>query len=271
MGINNKTIVFVGSGNMAQSIIAVMIKAAIVNPENIICNDIVQIKLDLLKEKYGVLVSSDKRESVSKADMIFLAVKPQNMPQLLEEVKPFIKLGALVISIAAGISTKYIEETLGGKVSVVRVMPNTPVLVGCGASALCGGKFACDENLKDVKDIFEGAGIARIMSEDKFDAITALSGSGPAYVFYLCELMREAGAKLGLDVEIAADFAVQTVFGAGQMLAQTSIDAADLRRNVTSPNGTTQAALEYFKSQNLSDIVFAAMQAAVRRSKEFGR
>lgn len=271
MKISKKTILFIGSGNMAQSIIAGMIKSGIVNPENIVCNDIVQSKLDSLKEKYGVSVACDKKEALLIADIIFLAVKPQNMRESLEEIKPFIKKHAVVISIAAGITTKFIEDVLGTLPAVVRAMPNTPALVGLGATALCSGKHARDEDIQTAKDIFSSIGILHVMTEEKFDAVTALSGSGPAYVFYLCELMQQAGEKLGLDKDIAKDFAVRTVYGAGEMLAKTGMDAADLRQNVTSPNGTTQAALEYFKTQNLSETVFKAMEQAARRSKELSK
>jgi pyrroline-5-carboxylate reductase len=270
MGINKK-IAFIGSGNMAQSIISGAVKAAIVNPENIICNDIVQDKLDLLKKEYGVSVFADKKEAVSKADVIFLAVKPQNMLQVICEIKPFVRKGYLIISIAAGITTKFIEETLGMEIAVVRAMPNTPALMGAGAAALCAGRFSSDGDLQTAREIFSAVGILRVISEKEFDAVTALSGSGPAYVFYLCELMQQAGEKLGLDVQTAKDFAVQTVYGAGKMLAKTGIDAQTLRQNVTSPNGTTQAALEYFKSHNLSDTVFEAMRQAVLRSKELSK
>jgi pyrroline-5-carboxylate reductase len=267
----NKNIAFIGSGNMAQSIIAGMIKAAIVNPENIICNDIIQNKLDLLKNKYGVTVSPDKKEAVSKAGIIFLAVKPQNIRQSIEEIKPFINKESLIISIAAGITTKFIEEIFDLKIAVVRAMPNTPALMGAGVTALCGGSFASENDLRTAREIFSAVGIFQVMAEENFDAVTALSGSGPAYVFYLCELMQQAGEKLGLDVQTAKDFAVQTVYGAGKMLSETGFDAQTLRQNVTSPNGTTQAALEYFKSHNLSDTVFEAMRQAAHRSKELSK
>ncbi|MCL1972912.1 MAG: pyrroline-5-carboxylate reductase [Endomicrobia bacterium] len=270
---HDKVITFVGAGNMAQAIISAMLNAdlRLARPKKIICNDIMQEKLDAIKDKYGIYVSADKSEAVSEADIIFLAVKPQNIAQTLEEIKPFIKKGALVISIAAGITTKFIEESLGGEIAVVRAMPNTPIAVGLGATALCSGKFADTEDLQSAKFIFGAMGISRLMSEDKIDAVTALSGSGPAYVFYLCELMQNAGEELGLDKMNARDFAVQTVFGAGKMLAEAGADAAVLRQNVTSPNGTTQAALKYFKSQNLSDIVLKAMEQAAQRSKELSK
>ena len=273
MGISNKIITFVGSGNMAEAIISGMINSEprFISPEKIICNDIVPEKPDALKNKYGVFVEADKNNAVSKAGIIFLAVKPQNMPQTLDEIKPFIKKDSLVISVAAGITTKFIEEILNKEIAVVRAMPNTPVVVGLGATALCAGRFASDQDLQTAKDIFGAIGISRIMDEDKIDAVTALSGSGPAYVFYLCELMQQAGEHLGLNKENAKDLAVQTIFGAGKMLSETGIDAAALRHNVTSPNGTTQAALEYFKSHNLADIVFKAMEQAARRSKELSK
>lgn len=271
MSIKGKNILFAGSGNMAESIAAGLLKAGSAEPENIICNDIEQSRLVFLREKYGVSVSGDKKEAVPGADIVILAVKPQNMLPCLEEIKPFIKKNVLFISIAAGITTNFIEETLGGKPAVIRAMPNTPALEGLGATALCAGRYASEKDLMAAVGIFSSVGTVKILGEDKFDAVTALSGSGPAYVFYLCELMQKAAESLGLDKETAKDFSAQTVYGAGAMLVKSFTGAADLRRKVTSPNGTTQAALEYFDSQNLSETVRKAMELAARRSKELSK
>lgn len=267
---DNKIIFFAGAGNMARAIIAGMVNSGAFKPENIICNDTQPDKAAVLGEKYGVSVSLDKKKSVPLADIIVLAVKPQNMPAVLGEIKPFIKKGALIISIAAGITTEFIEDSLGAE-PAVRAMPNTPALAGMGTTALCAGKYASDKDLQTASDIFSSVGTAKVLGEDKFDAITALSGSGPAYVFYLCELMQKAGESMGLDKDTAKEFAERTVSGAGKMLAEDYAGAASLRRAVTSPNGTTQAALEYFDSQNLSEIVRAAMEQAALRSKELSK
>lgn len=268
---DNKIIFFAGAGNMAGAIIAGMVNSGAFKPGNIICNDTQPDKAGALGEKYGVSVSCDKKKSVPLADIIVLAVKPQNMPAVLGEIKPFIKKGALIISIAAGITTEFIENSLGAEQAAVRAMPNTPALAGMGTTALCAGKYASDKDLQAASDIFSSVGTAKVLGEDKFDAVTALSGSGPAYIFYLCELMQKAGESLGLDKDTAEEFAVRTVAGAGKMLAENFAGAASLRRAVTSPNGTTQAALEYFDSQNLSEIVRAAMEQAALRSKELSK
>jgi len=150
-------------------------------------------------------------------------------------------------------------------------MPNTPALVLSGATALCRGKYVSEEQLLKARKLFSAIGKAVILDESKFDVITALSGSGPAYVFYFCELMQKAAQTLGLDEEIAKKLAVQTIYGSGKMLDETQMPAAQLKEKVKSPNGTTEAALKYFEANNLADIVLQAMAEAMKRSQELSR
>lgn len=267
----SKKLFFIGSGNMAQAIIAGLLQSKLVRAENIVCNDVIKEKLVNLSQKFGVSIAEDKGEAVIGSDIIFLSVKPQNMSQALDEIKHFVKKSAIIISIAAGITTKYIEDKIEKDVAVIRAMPNTPALVLAGVTALCKGNFVSDEQLQKTKLLFSAIGKAEILDESKFDIITSLSGSGPAYVFYLCELMQNAAEKLGLDKEMAAKFSVETVYGAGKMLATTGMPASKLKEIVKSPNGTTEAALKYFESQKLSDIVQKAMEEAVQRSKELSK
>ena len=271
MTVNNKKILFIGSGNMAQAIISGMLCKKLINPENIICNDVLEETLNTVKNKYGVSIVNEKKDAVAGADIIFLAVKPQNMQDVLRDISAFVKPETFVISIAAGISTSFIENILGGSTPAVRAMPNLLSAVGEGVTALCGGKYASKDNLKIAADIFLAVGTAYEVTEDKFDAVTALSGSGPAYVFYLCELMQQAGEKLGLDKEIAKIFALQTLYGSGKMLVQTGVDAAVLRQKVTSPGGTTAAAIKCFEDNKFYDIVLNAMKKASDRSKELSK
>lgn len=256
---------------MASAIISGLLKSKLVKPENIICNDVAKEKVAGLSRRYGVSTAEDKGEAVIGSDIIFLSVKPQNMPEVFEEIRQFIKKGALIISIAAGITTKFIEENICKEVGVIRAMPNTPALVLAGATALCKGRYVSDEQLARAKKLFAGIGKVEILEEDKFDVITALSGSGPAYVFYFCELMQKSAQDMGLPGELARTFAVQTVYGAGKMLLETGAQASELKEKVKSPNGTTEAALKYFESQNLYDTVKTAMKEAERRSKELSR
>ena len=267
----SKKLFFIGSGNMAQAIVSGLLQSKLVKAGNIVCNDVVKEKVLHLSEKFGISIAEDKGEAIIGADIIFLSVKPQNMPTVFDEIRQFVKKGAIIISIAAGITTKYIEDSIGKEVAVVRAMPNTPALVLSGATALCKGKFVSDEQLQKAKKLFGATGKVAILDEDKFDVITALSGSGPAYVFYFCELMQKAAETLGLDKETAEAFAVQTVYGSGKMLAETKTAAKELKEKVKSPNGTTEAALKYFESQNLSDIVQKAMEEAMQRSKELSK
>lgn len=259
---------FIGSGNMACAIMDGILKAQIIKPQNIFCNDIDEKKLADLSKRLGIIPFLDKKESLKEADIVFLSVKPQNIVSVLDEIKPFIKKGALIISIIAAIQTKFIEDSLNAGIEVVRVMPNTASLLLCGVSAICGGRYASKESVEKVKNLFSCIGKAEIMDENHFDAITALSGSGVAYIFYFCELMQKAGEKLGLKEEIAKRFALQTVYGAGKMLVESGLDAELLRKNVTSPNGTTEAAIKSFQDSKLEDIVFQAMQKARDRSIE---
>jgi len=270
MGIDEK-LFFIGSGNMAQAIISGLLRAEFVKPKNIICNDVVKEKLLNVQQKFGVSIIDNKNEGIVFADTIFLSIKPQNMIGLLDEIKSLIEKETIVISIVAGITTKFIEDNIQKDIGVIRAMPNTSTLVLSGATALCKGRFASDEQLQKAKYLFSTVGKVRIIDEERFDSITALSGSGPAYIFYFCEVMERAAKKLGLDEDTAREFAVQTVYGSGKMLYTTKESPEVLKERVKSPNGTTEAALKYFESKNFSDIVYKAMEQAMERSKELSK
>jgi pyrroline-5-carboxylate reductase len=262
---------FIGSGNMASAVISGLLESKLVKPENIVCNDVVKEKVIALQKKYGISIAEDKGEAIIGADIIFLSVKPQNMPKVFDEIRHFIRSKAIIISIAAGITTRFIEDSIQKNIAVIRAMPNTPVLVHSGATALCKGRFVSDDQLYKAKSLFGSIGKAEILEEKNFDIITALSGSGPAYIFYFCELMQKAAERLGLDKNIAKTFAVQTIYGAGKMLNITNEGAEMLKEKVKSPNGTTEVALKYFESQKLQDIVFEAMNQAMERSKALSK
>ena len=270
MEIANK-IVFIGSGNMAQAIIGALLQAEMVKAANIVCNDIVEEKVEALSKRFGVSTAKEKGSALISADIIFLSVKPQDMKTALEDIKHFVKTDALVISIAAGVKTEFIEDVLAKKVAVVRAMPNTPALVLAGATVLCPGKYAVKKQLQKAKSLFSAIGMVEIEDESKFDAVTALSGSGPAYVFYLSDLMAQAGRDLGLDENMARIFVAQTIYGAGKMLIETGSAPSELIMRVKSPNGTTESALKYFESVNLKETVFKAMEAARNRSMELNK
>lgn len=261
---------FIGAGNMAQALIKRIIAAKIYNPKNIIISDIRPQQVKSLCGKFKVKSAADNCRLVKQADILVLAVKPQNMQAVLDEIKNCLKKNILVVSIAAGITTKRIQKTLGN-IPTIRVMPNTPALIGAGAAAIFATKKA-KKRLNQVKRIFSAVGIAVIVNnENLIDAVTAVSGSGPAYFFLLMEEMIKAAQKLGLKKEIAEKLVLQTAKGAGLIAA----DAANrketpdiLRRKVTSPGGTTEAALKVFSKNNFEKMVQSALFAAAKRSKQ---
>jgi pyrroline-5-carboxylate reductase len=252
---------------MSSAIINGLLESNLVKSENIVCNDVVTEKVVNLQRKYGISIAEDKGEAIIGSDIIFLSVKPQNMSKVLNEIKHFIRNKAIIVSIAAGITTRFIEESLQKNIAVIRAMPNTPALVHSGATALCKGRFVSDNQLARAKSLFVSIGKTEILDEKNFDIITALPGSGPAYIFYFCELMQKAAEKLGLDKNISKTFAVQTVYVTGKMLNITNESAETLKEKVKSPNGTTEAALKYFESQKLQDIIYEAMETSKALSK----
>jgi pyrroline-5-carboxylate reductase len=267
------TIGFVGSGNMAEALIKGIIAANIYTPENVFVSDIRLERLELFAGKYGVTAIENNTELAKKVETIVLSIKPQNMTDALESIKDAVGDVALVISIAAGIKVEKIAAVLGD-MAIIRVMPNTPALVGEGASAL----FA-NEKAKPLLDyatkIFSAAGKAVVVEdEDLIDAVTAVSGSGPAYYFLLMEEMIKAGVKLGLPEDVAKDLVLQTAKGAGLLAVEADKNnegPAELRRKVTSPGGTTEAALKVFSEGKISELISAAIAAARDRGRELSK
>jgi len=229
-------------------------------------------RVDALVERYGVVGARDAsgRQEALAADVVLLAVKPQVLPSLLSADGGSIRDEALVVSIAAGVSTARIDELLPGQPAIVRVMPNTPALVRQGASVVAAGPRATDEHLRLVQDLFAPLGLVRTLPESSIDAVTALSGSGPAYVFLLAEAMAEAGVLNGLSRADAVALANHTVAGAGALLVADRGSAGELREQVTSPGGTTAAALQVLERAGLRSAVLDAVTAAAARARELG-
>ncbi|MCL2639904.1 MAG: pyrroline-5-carboxylate reductase [Phycisphaerales bacterium] len=260
------TLAFIGAGNMAEAIARGLLR---INTQ-ILAADPSPDRQRLFNE-LNIRCVSNSAEIVPQADIVILATKPFVMTDALQQIKPLLKPNALIISIAAGISTKFIEQTLGNDRRVIRVMPNTPMLVGKGISALARGSFATEDDLLTAEQIFAAAGKTIRVPESAMDAVTALSGSGPAYIFFLTEAMTQAGITLGLTDLQAAQLARQTVIGATALLEQSPDTPAELRRKVTTPNGTTHAAIESMQKQNFTDLITNALTAAADRSKELGK
>jgi pyrroline-5-carboxylate reductase len=232
--------------------------------------DVAEARREFFKRELGVRATTDNASVLAGADVLVFAVKPQNMPELLATLKGA-SGGKLFISICAGISTAFIEERLGGAPRVVRAMPNTPMLVAAGAAAIAKGSHATDDDLETARAIFETAAKVIVVKESMMDAVTAVSGSGPAYYFYLTEALVEAGVKLGLPRDAALALARQTAFGAGKLLAGSEDLPETLRQKVTSPGGTTFAAISKMEEAHVKAAIVAAIGAAAARSKELGK
>lgn len=265
------TIAFIGAGNMASAIIRGLVSEGTLPPERILAADPEEARLQSLESKLGIRVTADNTKAVHEATVVVLAVKPQTFPQVLPVVSAALNRQVLVVSIAAGISTRLIERALPEGARVVRTMPNTPALVGAGATAIAGGAHATDEDLSLAETLFRSVGIAVRVPEDQIDAVTALSGSGPAYVFAMIEALRDAGAAEGLPEETALRLATQTVFGAARLLLEEGESPEVLRQRVTSPGGTTRAGLDALEAAGFADALRGAVRAAARRSVELGK
>ena len=268
MNIDKKTIAFIGAGNMAEALIRGLLTAKTVASSQLIVTDVRLDRLACLAETFGVRTMPDNAAAAAAADIVLLAVKPQQLSAVLENLKSQISNFKLLISIAAGVTTERIERELGGSPRVVRVMPNTPALVGAGAAALAKGKHATDADLAAAEAILGAVGITARVEEKLFDAVTALSGSGPAYVFLVTEAMIRGAVEAGLGEDLARKLAVQTVLGAARLMAESGELPEELRRKVTSPGGTTEAALKVMADRQLAEIFVAAIQSATRRGRE---
>ena len=265
-------IAFIGAGNMASSIIGGLVESG--HPvDRISVADPYPPSLEKLRSIAPVRVCDSNASAVAGADVVVLAVKPQVMAEASGSIAESVQdSGAVTISIAAGVTIASMQSRLGERAAIVRCMPNTPALLGCGASALYANEQASEQQRNFAQDILSAVGLATwVPSEQALDAVTALSGSGPAYFFLFMEAMVEAGVKLGLDEKTASLMTVQTALGASRMAQENDLGLAELRRRVTSPGGTTQCAVESFQQNNLNSVVATAMQAAADRAAEMAR
>jgi len=256
----------IGAGIMGEALLVAISKAG-VSATNIAISDKRQERTSELSQRYGCAVVSAEDISM-QAKNILLVVKPQDMDALLEGIGKKISSGQRVISFAAGKKTSLIEKYLSEGVAVLRVMPNTPMSVGVGASAISAGKFATDADTKAVEELLKASGKTIVVDESLQDAVTATSGSGPAYFFRFVEAMIAGARELGLSESDSKTLVIQTIAGAAEMLKQDGASPTKLRENVTSPNGTTFAALNIFEGSDLEGIVKRAMVAARDRSRE---
>lgn len=266
------TIGFIGAGNMAASLIGGLIAKGFA-PANLFASDPDTGALQALAQRTGITACHNNDAVVERVDVLVLAVKPQVMQAVLQAIATTVQTKKpLVISIAAGISSSNICQWLDSECAVVRCMPNTPALVQLGASGLYANTQVSAQQRTQAQDILAAVGIAVWLdNEEQIDAVTAVSGSGPAYFFLLMEAMIAAGEKLGLTPDISRALTLQTALGAAQMAITSDVDTAELRRRVTSPGGTTERAIAHFETKGLREIVDGALQAAALRSQEMNR
>lgn len=265
-------VAFIGAGSMAEAVIAGIINTGFLNSEQIyVTNKDNQSRLQEMKDTYQVVTDSNKKEAIKDANVVVFATKPYDLEDALMDTSEYIEDHQVVISVIAGISTEFIQKNIGKDVAVIRTMPNTSAMIGYSATAIAKGKFATDEHLALTKKMFEAIGTVSIVKEDKMHAVTGISGSGPAYVYYLVEAMESAAEKEGLDKETAKELITQTIIGAGNMLKSRPESAATLRKNVTSPNGTTHAGIQTLEACDFQHTVETCVQNAAKRSMELGK
>lgn len=268
---NKSATVVIGFGAMGSALVKGWINNRLVPAAQITAVDIDAAKLKKSATALKIKTQVNTDQALRKASLVLLAVKPQQMKQLLAEFGPSISPKTLVVSIAAGISTAQIEKSLPQGCPVVRVMPNTPALLGAGMAAVAGGQRAKKNDIQRVLQLFSAVGKAVEVPEEQMDLVTALSGSGPAYFFLMVEFMTEAGIKGGLDPEVARLLVSQTALGAARMILETGKTPSELRIQVTSPGGTTQAALETMAKRGFKETVEEAIQSAAHRGAELRR
>lgn len=264
----DKRVGIIGCGNMGEILLKGLFKK-ISDRKNILVGEKNEERLNYLKKKYEkkALFTPYNHSVVKNSQVIIIAVKPQEVESLLKDISGFIKASHLIISIVAGIPISFIKKNIPKSGAIIRVMPNLPALIGEGMSVYSPSRGAKEEDKKIVEEIFEGVGKVLQLNEDTMDAVTALSGSGPAYVFYMIEGMIEGGCKLGFTEEQAKILSVQTLIGAAKMI-QKGGDYRSLRKKVTSPGGTTEAALKVLIEKKWKEFLIEAIKRAYERSKE---
>ncbi len=267
----DKTIGFVGAGNMAEALIRGLLKGGHCEASKIVASGPRQERVDELREKYGIYATTDNCEIVEKSDVLVLSVKPQIMQKVIGQIVEFVRDDALVISIAAGVPIATIEARLMHDTRIIRAMPNTPALVDAGATAIARGRHATQGDLDLAKRIFDAVGITVVLDEIHLDAVTGLSGSGPAYIFLILEALSDAGVKVGLARRNAQLLAAQTVLGSAKLLLETNYHPGLLKDMVTSPGGTAIAGLHTLEAGGLRTTLMNAVEVATNRSKELGR
>ena len=267
-----KKIAFIGAGAMAEALISGMVAQHIIESKNIfVTNKSNEAKLANLSETYGVHGTRSVQETMKDADIVVLAVKPKDILSTMQTIQEYITTEMLLISVAAGVHTGSLEGIAAKKVAIVRAMPNTSATVGKSATAICTNEYVTTDQRQAAIELFETVGSVVVVEENQLDAVTGLSGSGPAYLYYLVEAMEKAALNLGLEAETAKQLIIQTMLGTAEMLQHSSKSPATLRQEVTSPGGTTEAGLKVLEANQVGASFIACIEEATEQSKRMGK
>jgi len=273
--LTNKKLGFIGGGNMTEALLKGLLASSSVGPKDILVSDLLSDRLEYLNKEYKVKITDDSRKLVQKSDILILAVKPQVVGKVLESFSDVVDKHKIIISVAAGISINFIEDILDregkNKISVIRTMPNTPALVQEGATAICGGGHSSKLDIKIAHHIFKAIGQTVAIEETHMDAVTGLSGSGPAYIFMIIEALSDAGVKVGLSREVSNILTIQTILGSAKLARDGGKHPGELKDMVTSPGGTTISGLHMLEEGGVRTALMNAVERATQRSRELGK
>lgn len=267
----NKTVGFIGAGKMASAIIKGLLDSELFTKEQLCAAEINSINAQKAEQEFGIKITDKADDVVKNSDIIVIATKPFAVKELLEKIKPYVTEKQIIISIAAGISTHLIESALEKNVQVIKVMPNTPALLGTGMSAVCKGKYATDETLNLAIDMFSKLGKAIKCEEKDIDAITGVSGSGPAFYYYIINEIARAGEKLGLDYKTSLTLSAQTALGAAKMILETGLTPEELITNVTTPGGTTAEGNKVLNESDISKVLHETVRKTSEKSEAMAK
>ena len=267
----DRPIAILGAGNMGSALMKGIINAKLTPPKKIIASDVNLAKLQTLASEWKVRTTPDIKEAVREADILLLCIKPQTLSQVLEKVKESIRPNHLVISIVAGMRIAFIQQMVGMNIGIVRAMPNIAATVDEGAAAVAFGAHVTADQQKIAISIFEAVGEIVVVAEDQLDAVTGLSGSGPAYIYMVIEALIDGGVKMGLSRDISTKLAIQTVLGSAKLAKVSGLHPAILRDQVTTPGGTTINAIHELESHGLRSMLIDAVATATHRSEELSK
>lgn len=266
-----KNISFIGCGNMAQAMINGVVNSNLVNADKVIASDYDDVKLQYVKEKNNINTTTNNKEAAAFGDIIILCVKPIHIISAINEIKDSVKENAIIVSIAAGVAIKDLEDAFENPIKAVRVMPNTPALVGEGMSALCKNRNVLDDEFKEIVKIFESFGKADIIEERLIDAVTGVSGSSPAYIYMFIEALADGAVLEGLPRDKALKMAAQAVYGSAKMVLDSGRHPGELKDNVCSPGGTTIEAVYSLERNNFRGAIIAAVHAASEKNRNMSK